>query len=154
MRRMDREGGFFGEASRRFTVTRESMMETFRKMRRAGIKMGIGLDMGNEVGELPFTYIEELKYFVAGGYSITEALVAATKTNAEILGMDDKLGTLEAGKFADILVIDGKPDLNLDDLAKTDLVFRDGHILVKEGMLFVPRHDPMAAMPEGHWSLR
>lgn len=152
MRRIDREGGIFGEASRRFTVTKESIMETFRKMRSAGIKMGIGLDMGNEVIELPYTYIEELKYFVKGGYSITEALVAATKTNAEILGRDDELGTIEAGKLADIIIIDGKPDVNLDDLANTDMVFRDGHILIKDGQLFVPRHDPIAAMPEGHWS--
>jgi imidazolonepropionase-like amidohydrolase len=145
MRRIDREGGIFGEASRRFTVTEESLMETFRKMKVAGIKMGIGLDMGNEVIELPYTYIEELEYFVEGGYSITEALVAATKTNAEILGMADELGTIEAGKLADILVIDGKPDVDLDDLANTDLVFRDGHLLIKDGQLHIPPHDPTGA---------
>ena len=152
MRRIDREGGIFGEASRRFTVTKKSLMGTFRKMKRAGIKMGVGINMGNAVIELPYTYIEELKYFVEGGYSIKEALVAATKTNAEILGMADKLGTIEAGKLADILVINGKPDVKLDELAKTNMVFRDGHILVKDGMLYVPAHDPMAAMPKGHWS--
>jgi imidazolonepropionase-like amidohydrolase len=154
MRTIDREGGIYGLASRRFTVTKESIMETFRKMKRAGIKMGVGIDMGNEVIELPYTYIEELKYFVEGGYSITEALVAATKTNAEILDMDNELGTLEPGKFADIAVIDGKPDVNLNDLANTNLVIRDGYIVVKDGRIYIPAHDPMARMPKDHWSIR
>jgi imidazolonepropionase-like amidohydrolase len=154
MRKIDREGGYFGEASRRFTVTKDSIMETFRKMKRAGIKMGVGLDMGNEVIELPYTYIQELKYFVEGGYTITEALVAATQTNAEILDVDDQLGTLEPGKLADILVVDGRPDNDLDDLANVDLVIRDGHVIVKDGMLNIDPHDPMAYMPEGHWSIR
>ena len=154
MRKIEREGGYFGEASRRFTITRDSIMETFQKMRRAGIKMGVGLDMGNSVIELPYTYIQELKYFVEGGYTITEALVAATLTNAEILDMDDQLGTLEPGKLADITVIDGRPDADLDDLANVDLVIRGGHVVIKDGMLNIDPHDPVALMPEGHWSIR
>ncbi len=154
MRRIEREGGYFGEASRRFTITKDSIMETFQKMRRAGIKMGVGLDMGNSVIELPYTYIQELKYFVEGGYTITEALVAATKTNAEILDMDEQLGTLETGKLADIIVIDGRPDADLDDLANVNLVIRDGHIVIIDGMLNIDPHDPMALMPEGHWSVK
>ena len=91
--------------------------------------MGIGLEGGAEL--LPSRYINELKRFVEGGYTIPEALVAATKTSAEILDMDDKLGTIESGKLADVIVIDGKPDIDLDDLANTDLVVRDGYIVVK-----------------------
>ena len=154
MRKIDRDGGYFGEASRRFTVTKESIMETFQQMRDAGITMGIGLDMGNAASELPSTYIQELKYFVEGGYSITEALIAATKTNAEILDMDDRLGTIEQGKLADITVIDGRPDVDLDDLANVDLVIRDGHIIIEDGRVNITPHDPKAVMPEGHWSTR
>lgn len=109
-------------------------------MRRAGIKMGIGLDVGRNIISFPGLYIKELKYFVQGGYTIPEALVVATKTSAEILDMGDKLGTIERGKLADIVVIDGKPDVNLDDLANTDLVILDGYIVVKDGRIFVPRH--------------
>ncbi len=154
MRMLEQEGGIYGLASRRFTVTKESIMETFRKMHLAGIKMGVGINMGNEVAELPYSYIEELKYFVEGGYSIKDALVAATKTSAEILDLNEALGTLEPGKLADISVIDGKPDVNLDDLANTHLVIRDGYIVVKDGRIFIPAHDPMARMPEDHWSIR
>ena len=102
--------------------------------------MGIGLEGGAEL--LPDRYINELKRFVEGGYTISEALVAATKTSSEILDMDDKLGTLESGKLADVIVIDGKPDIDLDDLANTDLVIRNGYIVVKDGRIFVPLHVP------------
>ncbi len=142
MRAQDREGGEFGSPTNRYTVTRESIMELFRTQKRAGIRMGIGLDMGSNVNWLPNTYIQELKYFVQGGYSISEALVAATKTGAEILDMDDKLGTIAEGKLADVIVIDGRPENDLDDLANVDLVVRDGYIVVKDGRVFIPRHVP------------
>ena len=60
-------------------------------------------------------YITELEWFVKGGYTKPEVLVAATKDSAEILGMDDKLGTLEPGKLADVLVLEGRPDETLRD---------------------------------------
>jgi len=82
----------------------------------------------------------ELKNFVEAGWSVPEALVAATKTNSEILDMDESLGTLQAGKLADVLVVDGRPDENLDDLAKVDLVIRDGYKVVEGGHLTIPRH--------------
>jgi len=45
--------------------------------------------------------------------------------------MSDKLGTLEPGKLADVVLIDGKPDKNLDDPASVDLVIRDSWIIVE-----------------------
>jgi len=80
---------------------------------------------------------------VGAGYTISEALVAATKTNAEILDMGNKLGTLEVAKLADIIVIDGKPVENLTDLAKVNLVLRNEDIVIKEGRIFIPRHIPV-----------
>ncbi len=121
------------------TLSKVTVMDLFRKQKSAGIKMGIGIDLNPEL--LPETYISELKNFVEGGYTISGVLVAATETSAEILDMDDKLGTLEPGKLADVLVVDGRPDVDLDDLANTDLVIRDGYIVVKDGQIFIPRHE-------------
>lgn len=141
---IDQRGGYFGSTSRRFTFSKEANLEVLRRMKRAGIKMGIGTDLVTDwFRYLPIPYISELKYFVQAGYSIPEALVVATKTNSEILDMDDKLGTLEPGKLADIIVVDGKPDENLDDLAKVDIVIRDGHLVVKDGDVVIPRHIPV-----------
>ncbi len=103
---------------------------------------------------MPGPYIRELKNFVEAGWSVPEALVAATKTNAEILDMDDRLGTLQPGKLADVLIVEGKPDENLDDLAKVDMVIRDGFRVVERGRLAVARHvveksgKPASAPPE------
>jgi len=140
----DQSGGYFFSTSRRFTFSKEANLEVLRRMKKAGIKMGIGTDLVTDwFHYLPIPYISELKYFVQAGYTIAEALVAGTKTNAEILDMDDKLGTLEPGKLADVTVIDGKPDENLDDLAKVDLVIRDGYLVVKGGEVVIPRHVPV-----------
>jgi imidazolonepropionase-like amidohydrolase len=105
------------------------------------VKCGVGTDLIlHWYKSLPAPYITELKSFVAAGYSVPEALVAATRSNAEILDMDDRLGTLEVGKLADVLVVDGKPDANLDDLAKVDLVIRDGYVVVEGRQVVVPAH--------------
>jgi len=113
-------------------------------MKEAGVKMGIGTDLAiNWFRFLPTAYITELKQFVKVGYSIPEVLMTATKTNAEILDMDDKLGTLQSGKLADVIVIDGKPDANLEDLANIDIVIRDGYVLIEKGQVVIPRHKPL-----------
>ena len=140
-------GGYFGSTSRRFTFSKEANLEVLRRMKRAGIRMGIGTDLvTNWFRYLPAPYITELKYFVQAGHTIPEALVAATKTNAEILDMSDKLGTLEPGKLADVVVIEGRPDENLDDLAKVDIVIRDGYLVVKGGEVVIPRHVPITKL--------
>ncbi|HUX06060.1 MAG TPA: amidohydrolase family protein [Acidobacteriota bacterium] len=137
----DGEGGYFGSASRRFTFSKEANLELLRKMKEAGVKMGIGTDLVlGWYRYLPQAYITELEQYVAVGYTIPEVLSIATKTSAEILDMDDKLGTLEPGKLADVLVVRGKPDGNLDDLKNVEMVLRDGYVVVKEGRVFIPRH--------------
>jgi imidazolonepropionase-like amidohydrolase len=138
-------GGYFNTTSRRFTFSKDANLDVLRRMKQAGIKMGIGTDLVVDwFRYLPNPYITELKQFVQAGYSIPEVLVTATKTNAELLDMGDKLGTLEAGKLADVTVIDGHPDANLDDLAKVDLVIRDGYVVIEHGQVVIPRHVPVA----------
>ncbi len=134
-------GGYFGSTSRRFTFSKDANLEMLKRLRRAGVKCGIGTDLIlHWYRYMPGPYIRELKNFVEAGWSVPEALVAATKTNAEILDMDDRLGTLQPGKLADVLVVDGKPDENLDDLAKVNIVIRDGFRVVEGGRLAVARH--------------
>lgn len=140
----DQWGGYFGSTSRRFTFSKEANLGVLRRMKNAGIKMGIGTDLVIDwFRYLPQPYIRELKSFVEAGYTVPEALAAATKANSEILDMSDKLGTLEMGKLADVAVFDGRPDRNLDDLAKVDIVIRDGYLVVKGGQVVIPRHVPV-----------
>ncbi|MEU2032655.1 amidohydrolase family protein [Nocardia amamiensis] len=58
------------------------------------------------------------------------AIEAATKTNAEVLGLSDRLGTVEAGKLADLLVVTGDPAERITDLANVQLVIQGGKTVV------------------------
>lgn len=141
-------GGYFGSSSRRFLFNDSLNLDVMRRMHRAGIKMGVGTDLVFDwYRHLPWPYINELKYFTAIGYTPAQALVAATRTNAELLDMDDKLGTLVAGKLADVLVVAGRPDERLDDLANVDWVIRDGYVVVESGRVSIPKHVPLPAPP-------
>lgn len=138
---IDRAGGFYGSTSRRFTMTSQGNFDQFKKMKAAGIVMGVGTDsIGDASRMAPNSYIAELKWFVLGGYSIADALKAATSVNARLLDMDDQLGTIQPGKLADIIVVGGKPDENLDDLAHVEQVIKDGHWLVRDGIVVIPAH--------------
>lgn len=138
---LDTAGGFYGSTSRRFTMTSQQNFDQFRRMKAAGVVMGVGTDtIGRANSQVPNVYIAELKWFVKGGYTTSEALIAATRTNAQLLDMGDKLGTLEPGKLADVIVVDGRPDQNLDDLARIDRVIKNGRVWVESGQVVTPRH--------------
>jgi imidazolonepropionase-like amidohydrolase len=137
-------GGYFESTSRRFTFSREANLQMLRTLHGAGIKLGVATDLVSDwFLRLPAPYIAELTNFVRAGFSIPEALREATKVNAELLDMDDKLGTLEPGKLADVLVVNGQPDQRLEDLAKVEWVIRDGEVIVQHGQPFQIRHVPV-----------
>ncbi|MGH8185601.1 MAG: amidohydrolase family protein [Steroidobacteraceae bacterium] len=134
------EGGYHGSTSRRFTLTEPRMFEIAGKMKQAGVKLGVGTDLVLDwYRRLPEPYIRELENFRRLGYSAEQALIAATRTNAEILGMADRLGTLEQGKLADIIVVDGRPDADIQDLRKVSMAIVNGRILLRDGHVRVPR---------------
>lgn len=142
----DIAGGYWGSTSRRFTFSKDDNLTMLRRLRAAGVRTGVGTDLVFDwFRYLPTAYITELAHFVEAGYSTVEALVAATKVNAELLDMGDRLGTLEPGKLADVVVVTGEPDRNLQDLSGVRYVIRDGEIVVEDGRIFVARH---VARPE------
>jgi imidazolonepropionase-like amidohydrolase len=133
-------GGYFGSTSRRFTLDEPRMFDMLRKMKDAGVKLGIGTDLILDwTRRLPEPYIQELRNFQRVGFTPQQALIAATRTSAEILGMADKLGTLEPGKLADLVIVDGRPDEDNEDLAKVRTVIVDGRIVVRDGQVQLPR---------------
>ena len=82
--------------------------ENVIKAKKAGVIIGMGTDAGtpyNAHGK----NLQELELLVQAGFSPTEALIAATKTAAEVIGMKDDLGMLETGRLADLVVCAGDP---------------------------------------------
>ena len=146
----DIAGNYFGTPSRRFTFSKAANLNVLRRMKEAGVKLGLGTDLTFDwFRHLPDAYITEMKQYLAVGYTAPEVLMTATRINAEILDMGDKLGTLTPGKLADVIVINGKPDKNIDELANVELVIRDGWLVVKNGRVFVPRHPHRTGTPKG-----
>ena len=136
---INQDGGYMGSTSRRFTLTDKTIMNTMKKMRKAGIKMGVATDITASLYKyMPNPYIIELNNFITAGYSLSEVLVTATKTNAEILGMDDRLGTIEVGKLADVIIVNGQPDKSIKDIAKVETVIVNGKVKVRKGNIVMP----------------
>ncbi|HXJ04259.1 MAG TPA: amidohydrolase family protein [Candidatus Acidoferrum sp.] len=68
----------------------------------------------------------EVELLVAAGFTPVEAIHIATANGAQFLGELDKIGTLAVGKAADIVVLQGDPSVNIRDIEKVELVFKDG----------------------------
>jgi imidazolonepropionase-like amidohydrolase len=138
---MRSSGGYFGSTSRRFELNEKTILDMLGKMHRAGVKIGVGTDLIIGWTEyLPSAYIDELNSYVEVGFSKSEALVSATRTSAEILHMDDRLGTIEAGKLADIIVVDGNPDEDFEALKKVQTAFVNGRLMLQDGRIYIPAH--------------
>jgi len=102
----------------------------FRKLKAAGVKMAIGTDALYEyMNENPGLYFDEVERFVKNGYSCMEAIVAATKTGSEVVDMASRLGTVEKGKIADIVVIEGDPLKDIKSLRNVKIVIQSGKIV-------------------------
>lgn len=87
---------------------REAHRESFRRAVRAGVRIAMGTDAGT-----PFNRhganAEEIALMVECGMSPADALLAATRDAAELLDLSDEAGTVEAGKSADLVIVDGDP---------------------------------------------
>jgi imidazolonepropionase-like amidohydrolase len=97
---------------------------SFRRAVDAGVKVAMGTDCPVSPHG---TNLEELELMVKhGGMSASDALVAATSSAAELMGLADELGTIEPGKRADLVVVDGDP-FELGSLAdRVEQVWQDG----------------------------
>jgi len=105
-------------------------LESLAVARDAGLRICSGSDVLSSMQ--PFKSMElGLKAQVLGAHA---AILSATRTNAELFGMADQIGTVEAGKLADVVVVNGNPvdDIGvLQDAANVVLVMRDG-VLFKD----------------------
>jgi len=92
----------------------------------AGVKVGIGSDY---VGMPVANCVREFAQMVRLGMTPMQAIEAGTRVNAELLMLDDEIGTIEVGKRADIIGVDGQPDQDITDLENISFVMKDGNIV-------------------------
>ena len=107
--------------------------ESFQKMYKAGISIAMGTDMGFEpdMG----SNAAELEIYVKLGMAPMDAILAATRNAAQAIKLGDDLGTVEAGKLADIIAVNGDPLQNIACLQEK----RNIQLVMKEGRLYADR---------------
>jgi imidazolonepropionase-like amidohydrolase len=102
-------------------------LEFEREFVKQGGLLLAGLDPTGYGGVVPgFGDQREVELLVEAGFTVVEAIHIATSNGAEFLGELGKIGTLAAGKAADLAVIHGDPSANIKDIEKVEIVFKDG----------------------------
>jgi imidazolonepropionase-like amidohydrolase len=130
------------DALRSYLVGRDRLPETSRKnsaqrirteleFERAFVKAGgllvAGCDpTGNGSAVAGFGDQRNLELLVEGGFTPVEAIRIAALNGAKFLGLSDRIGSIAAGKQADLVLIDGNPASRISDVQKVSLVFKDG----------------------------
>jgi|TARA_B100000085_G_scaffold252427_1_gene250172 imidazolonepropionase-like amidohydrolase len=110
----------------------EATQASVKRMREAGIRVLVGGDYGLNITPHG-TYAKELQYFTDYfGFSAGEALQAATKHGGEAFMPDGSLGTLEAGKIADMVIVKGNPLEQIGVLQDADAIAA----VIKEGQIY------------------
>ena len=98
----------------------------FRRAVAAGIKIGFGTGVG------PFphgTQIKEFEYMVKFGMTPAQVIRAATIVNAQMMGWDSTIGSIERGKFADFVAVCGDPLADITELERVKFVMKGGQVL-------------------------
>lgn len=99
-------------------------IENLRRLHEAGgiVTLGTDTDLGPAVHR-------ELELLVEGGITPLDALTIATRNGAVFLGKEDEMGTVEAGKLADLVILDADPLADINNTKKVDTVIKNGQII-------------------------
>lgn len=110
-----------------YKVLYDNHMEFERAFVEAGGHLMVGSDTTGNGGIVAgFDNLRAVELLVVAGFTPLEAIQIATLNGAEFLGEDDSIGSIEVGKQADLMVVNGNPAENIRDLEMVQLVFKDG----------------------------
>lgn len=93
------------------------------------VKEGVKIAFGTDAGGFDWTKLNqavEFTYYVAYGMTPMQAIRSATSIAAELLGWQDRIGTIEAGKLADVVALSGNPLDDITELERVQFVMKDG----------------------------
>ncbi len=117
-------------AEKKIPIFLENTFKAFE----AGVLIAAGTDAGGPVGfnfqgyNLPW----EVKLLVQAGLSPMDALVAATRNGAMVIGVEDKLGTIEVGKLADFLLLTANPLEDIENIRKIETIVYKGTVYPRD----------------------
>ena len=111
------------------------MVETEKAAFQLALKKGVKIVLGTDAGGFDWKGINEAKefeYYVSYGMTPQQAIRTATTTAAELLGWSDKMGTIEAGKWADLVAVSGDPLKDITELQRVKFVMKSGSVFKNE----------------------
>ena len=113
------------------------MVDLERKAFGQGVKKGVKIVLGTDAGGFPWTdsnlnEAKEFKYYVDYGMTPMQAIRSGTSLGAEMLGWSDRLGTIEAGKLADLVAVSGDPLTDIGELEHVRFVMKEGVVFKNE----------------------
>src|SRR6185295_13725681 len=116
--------GYFNRTDREM-LFRERGVKQFIE---SGAVMGMGTDSGTPMNFHSEALWREIKVHVDMGMSPSRAIAAATRVNANAIGKGRDLGSIEPGKIADIIVVNGNPLFDITALSHVEVVVKDGTV--------------------------
>jgi imidazolonepropionase-like amidohydrolase len=106
----------------------EQLPKTMKLVKSKGIRVGTGTD--NVFGDQPFAVLpEEIEWLTKYGYSNMEAIESATRIGAEAIGREKEFGTVEAGKHADLIMVNRDPLTDIAVLKEVSWVMKEGTVI-------------------------
>jgi imidazolonepropionase-like amidohydrolase len=100
------------------------------KSGRLAISRGVKISFGTGVGPFPHgTQAKEFAYLVKFGMTPAQAIQSATTVAAEMMGWQDRIGSIEKGKFADIIAVSGDPLQDITELERVNFVMKGGQVI-------------------------
>ncbi len=105
-------------------------MANLKQLANAGVRIVLGTDGGPARGGSGIDTLKELEWMVQAGMSPAQVIQAGTSHAAELLGQLDELGTLEAGKLADLIIVDGDPLQDISVIHNIEVVIKGGKVVV------------------------
>jgi hypothetical protein len=104
------------------------IMKDFSDIVNALYKDGITIVAGTDMGFPGYSVFRELELYVAAGLTPMQALQTATITPAKVMKLDATQGSVDLGKNADIIIVDGNPMEDIREIRKVQTVIKDGNI--------------------------
>ena len=105
------------------------LQENIRRLSAAGIPIGVGTDAGVTATYHGWSTLHEMELLVSSGLTPMQAITAGTGTSARLVDEDKERGTIAEGKIADLLLVKGSPDQNIEEIENTSAVFLGGQQL-------------------------
>ena len=120
------ERGLHPDIVRKCRIAMDSHRKSVEMAVRLGLKIGAGTDSGTPFSEHGTSLVEELRLLVEYGMTPMQAITAATRNGADLMGLLETHGTLEKDKAADFIVVEEDPLADITALRKLRAVYKGG----------------------------